>query len=312
MEKDILYRYFAGNATDDERAQIRRWVELSPDNYSEFIKERRMFDLTSMLIDEVAPAETSNTSTWRIGRFAKWAGRAAAAVALLVAGAGIGRIAVQTEPEAAPMNQISVPAGQRLNLVLSDGSDVWLGSNSTIKFPGDFRGDSRRVELDGEAFFSVAQNKQRPFHVSTSHGEVVVTGTKFNIDAYSASSDYSVTLTEGSVTFVCESGSYALEPGRRIVGKADGSIAFESTQTNTPDWVCGIVSFHNLPFNDIMKRFEKYYGVEIDFIRPDIAHECFSGKFYIDDGIEQALNTLKHDIKFDYDIDRDFRHINIK
>ncbi|MDE6469314.1 MAG: FecR domain-containing protein, partial [Muribaculaceae bacterium] len=52
-------------------------------------------------------------------------------------------------------------------------------------------------------FFSVAQNKQRPFHVSTSHGEVVVTGTKFNIDAYSACSDYSVTLTEGSVTFVC-------------------------------------------------------------------------------------------------------------
>lgn len=310
MDKDILYRYFAGKATDDERAQIRRWVELSTDNYSEFISERRMFDLTSMLIDEVAPAESASTS--RSGRFAKWAGRAAAAVALLVAGAGIGHIAIQTEPEAAPMNQISVPAGQRLNLVLSDGTDVWLSSNSTIKFPGEFRGDSRRVELDGEAFFSVAKNKQQPFYVNTSRGEVVVTGTKFNIDAYSACSDYSVTLTEGSVTFVCESGSYALEPGKRIVGKTDGSIAFESTHTATPDWVCGIVSFHNLPFNDIMKRFEKYYGVDIDFTRSDIADECFSGKFYIDDGIEQALNALKHDIKFDYEIDRDFRHINIK
>lgn len=310
MDKDNLYRYFAGKASDDERAQIRRWVELSTDNYSEFIRERRMFDLTSMLIDEVTPAEGAKPS--RVRAFAKWAGRAAAAVALLVAGAGIGRIAIQTEAEASPMNQITVPAGQRLNLVLSDGTDVWLSSNSTIKFPGEFRGDSRRVELDGEAFFCVAKNKQQPFYVGTTRGEVVVTGTKFNIDAYSACSDYSVTLTEGSVTFVCSSGSYALEPGKRIVGKADGSIAFECTQPQTPDWVSGIVSFHNLPFNDIMKRFEKYYGVDIDFTRSDIADECFSGKFYIDDGIEQALNALKHDIRFDYEIDRDFRHINIK
>lgn len=310
MDKDILYRYFAGKASDDERAQIRRWVELSTDNYSEFIRERRMFDLTSMLIDEVTPAEAASPS--RSGLFVKWAGRVAAAVALLVAGAGIGRIVIQTEPEASPMNQITVPAGQRLNLVLSDGTDVWLSSNSTIKFPGEFRGDSRRVELDGEAFFCVAKNKRQPFYVGTTRGEVVVTGTKFNIDAYSACSDYSVTLTEGSVTFVCSSGSYALEPGKRIVGKADGSIAFECTQPQTPDWVSGIVSFHNLPFNDIMKRFEKYYGVDIDFTRSDIADECFSGKFYIDDGIEQALNALKHDIRFDYEIDRDFRHIIIK
>ena len=312
MEKDHLYKYFSGAATDDERSEIRRWVEESDENRREFMSERKFYDIASMLGAEIRATQSAQLQPARRSSFRIWVSRVAAAVVAVLVTLGIQHfMGTPSDPEV-PMQLLSVPAGQRLNIVLADGTSVWLNSNSTMKFPGAFTGDDRRVEIDGEAYFDVAKDAAHPFSVSTKHGDIKVTGTSFNVDAYSGSTDFAVSLVEGSVSFDTGKDVYRLTPGRRLTRTSAGVFTINSMEPEALEWVNGIISFRNLPMTDILARFEKYYGVTVEMRRPDIAKERFTGKFYLDEGIEQALNALRRDVDFDYDSDKDTRHIVIK
>jgi len=312
MEKNLLYKYFSGAASDSERSEIRRWVEDSDMNLREFMSERKFYDIASMLVAESEPSHGVHLQPAHRSRLRIWVSRVAAAAVAVFVTLGVQRYIGDTADLELPMQQISVPAGQRLNIVLADGTSVWLNSNSTMKFPGAFTGNGRHVEIDGEAYFDVAKDAGNPFSVSTKYGEVQVTGTKFNVDAYSSCSDFAVSLVEGSVNFDNGSDVYRLTPGRRLSVTTAGAFTIGSVEPEALEWVSGIVSFRNLPMSDILARFEKYYGVSVEMRRPDIAKERFSGKFYLDEGIEQALNTLRHDVRFDYESDKEHRHIIIK
>ena len=96
-------------------------------------------------------------------------------------------------------NTLSTPSGGQFQLVLPDGSKVWLNSSSSIRFPTAFNGDERKVELTGEAYFEVAKNAAKPFKVSVKEMEVEVLGTHFNIMAYDDERSINTTLLEGSV-----------------------------------------------------------------------------------------------------------------
>ena len=312
MEKDNLYRYFSGAAGEAERSDIRRWVEASDENRRRFMDERKFYDIVSMLDVEDSASERVMLHTVRRSRLRIWVSRVAAAFVAVLITLGVQRYIGFGAVEDLPMQQISVPAGQRLNIVLADGTSVWLNSNSTMRFPGAFIGKDRHVDIDGEAYFAVAKDTDHPFTVGTKHGDVHVTGTKFNVDAYTASPDFSVSLVEGSVNFDSGSHVYGLVPGRRLSRTDAGTFAVSDVEPETLEWVRGIISFRQLPLTDIIARFEKYYGVSVEMRRPDIADVRFSGKFYLDEGIEQALNTLRHDIRFEYESDKTNRHIIIK
>lgn len=312
MEKDHLYRYFSGNASDAERSEIRRWVEASDENRSRFMAERKFYDIVSMLGAEEAAHASLHVPSVRRSSLRIWVSRVAAAAVAVLITLGVQLYMGMNDNRQLPMQQISVPAGQRLNIVLADGTSVWLNSNSTMRFPGAFTGDSRHVEVDGEAYFAVAKDTEHPFTVGTKHGDIHVTGTKFNVDAYTASPDFAVSLVEGSVNFDSGSKVYGLTPGRRIQRTATGDFIIREVEPEILEWVSGIISFRQLPMNEIIARFEKYYGVSVEMRRTDIADVRFSGKFYLDEGIEQALNTLRHDVKFEYESDKDRRHIIIK
>ena len=97
------------------------------------------------------------------------------------------------------MNTIKVPAGQRANLTLPDGTNVWLNARSEMRYPAVFTGNKREITLDGEAYFEVTHNEDKPFVVQTNKCNVEVLGTKFNVEAYSDSEDFCTSLMEGSV-----------------------------------------------------------------------------------------------------------------
>ena len=97
------------------------------------------------------------------------------------------------------MNTITVPAGQRANLTLADGTNVWLNARSEMRYPAVFTGNKREITLDGEAYFEVTHNEDKPFVVQTNKCNVEVLGTKFNVEAYSDSEDFCTSLMEGSV-----------------------------------------------------------------------------------------------------------------
>lgn len=312
MQKELLYRYFSGVASDDERHEIRRWVEASDENRSLYMTERKFYDIVNMLDTDESVSNRLLMNPARRSRLRIWVSRVAAAAIAVLLTLGIQMYTGSKADTQLPMQQISVPAGQRLNIVLADGTSVWLNSNSTLRFPGAFTGKERHVYIDGEAYFAVAKDREKPFTVGTGHGNVNVTGTKFNVDAYSSSSDFSVSLVEGSVNFDSGSRVYNLTPGNCLSRTDAGTFIMGEVQPERLEWVNGIMSFRQLPLSEIIARFEKYYGVSVDMQRTDIADVRFTGKFYLDEGIEQALNTLRHDIQFEYESDKTNRRIIIK
>lgn len=320
MDNEKLFQYFSGNGSAEDRSEIRRWVESDEANRAEYMAQRKFYDIAMMLgadanearnADNAGGAGTVAGQSTRRHTLRVWGGYIAAAVigALLVVG-GM-RMFIDNADTALPMQTITVPAGQRLNIVLADGTSVWLNSNTTMRFPGAFTGDDRRVAVDGEAYFTVAKDARHPFKVDTKCGQIRVTGTTFNVDAYRNSDEFAVSLIEGSVTFHSPRGNYRLTPGTGIAAGDGGKMEVLNLEYDQFQWINGIVSFHDLPLCDILAKFEKYYGVSVDFKRDDIAQVRFSGKFYLDEGVEQALNTLRHDIDFNFTSDKDHRRITI-
>lgn len=306
MNKDTLYRYFNHQTTPQENAEIRSWVDASPENLKKFTAERALFD-AMILIDTQTPIFQRHSTKHIFLSISK-----VAAVALITLIISFYARQMREQP-GMPMQEISVPIGQQLNITLTDGTNIWLNSNTTLKYPALFTGKERIVELDGEGYFKVAKNANMPFKVKTAKGEIEVLGTTFNVESYSAEHNFNTALLEGAVKITHENQQYYLIPGQEA--KIDGNGTFLVSSINDYDafrWTEGIISLKNDTFNDIMKKFEKYYGIDIAIERTDLDTLAYSGKFYLSDGIEYALKVLQHDIPFKYIRDQENHIIHIK
>ena len=159
-----------------------------------------------------------------------------------------------------PMQSIYVPTGQRVNITLSDGTNVWLNACSEMTYPASFSEDIRRVSLKGEAYFDVSKDVEHPFVVQTKKCDIKVLGTEFNVRVNEAESDceFSAALLEGSIELTNK-----MEPGPSIrlapMQKAEwtgGKMVVESIR-NLDDyrWKEGLICFEDIRFADLMKRF---------------------------------------------------------
>jgi ferric-dicitrate binding protein FerR (iron transport regulator) len=150
---------------------------------------------------------------------------------------------------------------------LSDGSLVWLNAVSSLRYPADFTGNERVVELTGEGYFEVAKNPSKPFHVKVSGGDVQVLGTHFNVNAYSDESHVRATLVEGAVKVTVKDDTKALRPGQQAQWDADDKIKVLD-DINTSDevsWKSGLFSFHRQDIQGIMRQVERWYDVGVQY-----------------------------------------------
>ena len=197
MEKETLYKFFDGKASREEKEAVRIWLESSPENEQMLFREREFFD--AMILSgstKSAGTEKKSRPFYRTVLFE--AMKIAAVFAITVAcGTYFYKSEIRKIGEA--MNTITVPAGQRANLTLPDGTNVWLNARSEMRYPAAFTGNKREISLDGEAYFEVTHKGGKPFVVRTDKCNVEVLGTKFNVEAYSDSEDFCTSLMEGSV-----------------------------------------------------------------------------------------------------------------
>lgn len=208
--------------------------------------------------------------------------------------------------------KISVPAGQRINLELSDGTKVWLNSRTKIEYPAVFADKERRIKLDGEAYFQVAQNIHKPFIVQTSKGNVEVLGTQFNVESYSDDSTFATALMEGAVKITAGNYQCQLKPNQMAYLK-DGEIKVAPIEDYNPyRWREGIISFKDATFPYIIHKFEKYYGVEIRIENKAVMNYRCTGKFRHSDGVRYALRVLQKDVDFQFVRDEENHIIYIK
>lgn len=215
-----------------------------------------------------------------------------------------------------PMQSIYVPTGQRVNITLSDGTNVWLNARTKIVYPAVFDKSVRQVTVDGEAYFDVAKDKKRPFIVETGKCNMEVLGTKFNVEGYSDKDDFEVTLMEGSVRVASRIGlgdTLMLKPDSKACLQKDGRLKVIPVDDYNPyRWKEGLICFRNESFLSIMNDLEKYFGVSIVVENKNVLKYYFTGKFRQADGIDYALRVLQRDIRFKYERDDENQIIYIR
>jgi len=213
------------------------------------------------------------------------------------------------------INTIRVPVGQTVNLTLSDGTNIWLNARTTLKYPGAFTGDTRELTLDGEGFFDVAHDPERPFIVHANGYDIRALGTQFNVEAYSQSDDFSASLLDGSirVTSVIDTLQTIILKPNTIARLYEGRLVSETiSDFDHYRWREGLICFNNIPFTDLMERFEKCYGISIVVQNRQVENYAPTGKFRTSDGIDYALRVLQRNFRFRFERDEDKQVIYIK
>lgn len=216
-------------------------------------------------------------------------------------------------------NKLTVPKGRQYEIVLGDGSHVWLNAVSSLQFPTVFKSAERRVEVQGEAYFEVAKNKQRPFRVLASAqdnkagGELIeVLGTHFNIKAYGDEEAMKTTLLEGSVkvsvvdSLTKKSASPVLSPGQQaqmaVGASKNGEIVVAAVDVGEAiAWTTNKFNFNNTDLPSIMRELARWYGVDVVY-EGRIPQRRFSGTINRSVALATVLKILEQsDVHFRVD-----------
>lgn len=296
MNQELLYKYFRGETTILEEERLMNWVEASEENRETFLKERMLFDV-ALFTDE---KRVRRKGEFGLRSMLQWSARIAA-VALI----GISAYFISNDylyNKAAQLQTITVPAGQRAQITLADGTRIWLNAQSTLTYAANFGRKERNVELDGEAYFEVAKNQKVPFYVHTETNKVKVVGTSFNVCAYKGSNEFETTLVEGIVDI------YPAQNDKHLARlKANDFFANyngKCKKTVLPSyeylrWKEGLYCFDDVPFGCILAKLEKYYNVKITVSDSKLLnYDGCTGKFREQDGVEHILRAISKDHPF--------------
>lgn len=192
-------------------------------------------------------------------------------------------------------NTIHIPRGGQYQVILADGTKVWLNSASSLRFPAAFTGAERTVELSGEGYFEVADNAAKPFKVNVSGMEVQVLGTHFNVMAYNDEPVIKTTLLEGSVKLHKADSEALLKPGEQGVLHTAQQAAFAVRRVEVEDaiaWKNGLFVFNNEEIETIMKRIARWYDVEVVFPAAYKTRK-FGGTISRFENVTEVLKTLE-------------------
>ncbi len=191
-------------------------------------------------------------------------------------------------------NTLSTPRGGQYQLILPDGSKVWLNAASSLHYPIAFTGSMREVELTGEAYFEIAKNKEQPFRVNVGGMKVEVLGTHFNINAYKDEDGIRTSLLEGKVKVIKDELADVLQPGQQAIFAA-AYEKFKKINVDMDDvvaWKNGLFQFDGDDITSIMRQINRWYNVEVAY--PDkIPVRRFEGKISRSAPLSDVLKILE-------------------
>jgi transmembrane sensor len=202
------------------------------------------------------------------------------------------RLRMSTEPV---YNVLTTPRGGQYQLALSDGTKVWLNSNSSLRYATVFAGKVREVEMTGEAYFEVAHNATMPFIVKTNGQQVLVLGTHFNINAYTDESSIRTTLLEGSVQVTNSNDHVVIGPGEQTQLTNNGNIEVIKgvDVDDAVAWKNGFFSFRQADIHAVMRQLSRWYDMDVQYQGHININEAFSGEIDRNLSLSDVLNGLK-------------------
>ena len=308
-----MQKYIAGNATEAEKQRVTKWIQENPENMREYMAQRKLHDMVLWRTEPVAEENSREKKHFSLRGVCMEAAKIAAVLAIVLLGTHYWTGKHQV-PEDKTWQSIYVPAGQRAELMLADGTKVWLNSRSTLTFPGSFKGNIRNVKLDGEGYFAVTKNVEQPFIVETNKCNVKVLGTEFNVMAYAADSVWETSLLEGAVEILVPGSNNSgmrLEPNMMASLKGNRLVKGRIKEADYFLWREGLLCFNDISVRDMIEKLKLYYGVDIVVNNTRILKNRYTGKFRTKDGVEHVLKVLRLNNKFTYTKDDETNVITI-
>lgn len=308
-----LDKYFLGELSDIEKEALFDRIETNSNEKTEFIRMQNTVAIsklgTQKLDNELATQKMKELGS-RINRrqtrkFYLSLVKYAAITAILLVNAWLLTDKFMPKEKNILYTTIEVPKGQRIYMTLQDGTEAWLSPRSVIKIPNEFSNRERSVELDGEGFFSVMKDTERPFIVKTKRYDIKVLGTKFNVFAYSKSDRFETNLVEGCVQVINNdrpNENITLEPNE-MVFLSNGNLTKSASLFNNEEYLeSGIFYFSNKKFSEILDYLTLWYNVKFDIKSTARITRYVSGKFRQSDDIERILKALQGVHPFQYQI----------
>ena len=200
-------------------------------------------------------------------------------------------------------NTIDIPIGGEYQLVLADGTKVWLNADSKLRFPVSFTAERREVYLEGEAYFEVAKDSAREFWVHAGAMDVKVLGTSFNVKAYERLETVATTLVEGSVEVACAGKSFQIVPGEQFVYDKNNRV-MDVRMVDTESyvsWKDGYYKFRQTTLEEIMETLSVWYGLNVFYVNESAKQVEFTGKVKRYEDARMLLDKFEQtgDVVFD-------------
>lgn len=230
--------------------------------------------------------------------------RWAAVVCLpIIAALAVYELGLDSKVDTLPL-VVTAESGERAKVQLPDGTKVNINSASQISYPHDFNGEKRIVELDGEAYFEVTPDKERPFVVKAAGLEITVLGTAFDVCAYKDDSEVSVVLLTGKVDVASESDRYVMQPDEKLVyDRNTGTMQVGKVYSKEyVEWTDGNLRFENESLENIVKVLSRVYNVKIVFDSAFPEGQYFFTGSIGSGGITNALDILSMTSSLHYEV----------
>lgn len=312
MEKqnNILEKYIRGSISEEEYNELQQQIQNDSDSsVGDMLNECWQKDLNIHVMPRAAKERTRRQIDEKIKKDIRriWFKRASTiAASILIPVLIISTVYFYKEMDHYKQipNIVSVNKGQRAGITLPDGTIVHLNSESKLTYTPDFNGKLREVVLEGEAFFEVTPNKEKPFIVKTSVFDVEVLGTSFNVSVYNDENIVETALMEGKVKLTmqgCPSKPVYLTPSQKFIySRSDrqGTISIMEGDTELA-WKQGILAFSAEPLEEVFRKIERWYGVTMHYDKESLVNDNFTGQFKMI-SIQEMMNILRmhYNLKF--------------
>ncbi len=317
----LIIKLISGNASPEEKYLLDEWVSKSTENGNILVEFQKAWDLSANFINQ-NQIQTDKfklkesylkfiseriSSIRRYSAFYRVAAILAFPVALL-----IGWLIFRTPADSMATGQfceVISPKGHVSKCILPDGSQVWINTGSRIIYNTVvFNSENREVRLEGEAYFEVTVNEEKPFRVITEDVDINVTGTSFNISSYAGSDDFEAVLTEGSVNLELKSVNKVvdLDPGQRIIFNLQKqNIEIQSVDAEIyTAWRNSELIFKDATLNDLIAELERIYDIRFHLRPAGLGNFRFRGMFSYNNNLIEALEKIKKTSGIDYYIER--------
>lgn len=313
--KRLIKLYYLGQLTDSSQEVLysaiksdEKWLELF-NNYGDTFYNRDIDTLTERNWARFKEERSAKRSKRNIGRYISAVGRYAAVAVvtlLLYLIVDYSFIRSSTSDQLA-LTETIVPKGAKSELILPDGTHVWVNSDTHISYYSDFNQTERRVKLSGEAYFTVAKDQTKPFIVETKSYNTRVLGTSFNVMAYDQLNRTETTLVEGAVVIECLRDGEVwhvadLEPGQKIIfDESSSKFKIKSANADIDQaWRENRFIFSDITFEELAIRLGQWYDVEVIIEDDSLKSMKYGGSFKNKETIWQVMDIIKLTTEIDY------------